>query len=65
MLQLLDDFYGCLKEEEAELVFKRMTSWMMHSRLEAMKGWRKAYVKRRRKYLPVSKIDSVMPLPKE
>ena len=37
MLQLLDDFYGCLNEEEAELVFKRMTSWMMHSRLEAMK----------------------------
>lgn len=37
MVQLLDDFYGCLNEEDAELVFKRMTSWMMHSRLEAMK----------------------------
>lgn len=37
MVQLLDDFYACIDEEQAELVFKRMSSWMMHSRLEPMK----------------------------
>lgn len=37
MVQLMDDFYRCADEAQAQIVFKRMTSWMMHSRLEPMK----------------------------
>lgn len=37
MVQQLDDFYKCTDIREAEEVFKRLTSWMMRSRLEPMK----------------------------
>lgn len=37
MVQQLDDLYRCYNKKEAEVVFDKLTSWMMHSRLEPMK----------------------------
>lgn len=37
MVQQFDDLYRCQTIVEAERVLKRLTSWMMHSRLEPMK----------------------------
>jgi len=37
MVQVLDDMYKCEKPEDAEKVFKRLTSWLKRSRLEPMK----------------------------
>ena len=38
MVQVLDDFYRCMNLDEATEIFRRLTSWMMHSRLEPMKA---------------------------
>jgi transposase len=38
MVQQLDDLYLCAARPEAEQTMKRLTSWMMHSRLEPMKA---------------------------
>ncbi|NLA41462.1 MAG: ISL3 family transposase [Smithella sp.] len=38
MVQLLDDFYRCYTRQEARQVLKKLTGWMMHSRLEPMKS---------------------------
>jgi transposase len=37
MVQQLDDLYRCSSKVEAQRELKRLTSWMMHSRLEPMK----------------------------
>lgn len=37
MVQQFDDLYRCQTTVEAEVVLKKLTSWMMHSRLEPMK----------------------------
>lgn len=37
MVQQLDDLYFCQNRLEAESVMRRLTSWMMHSKLEPMK----------------------------
>lgn len=37
MVQVLDEMYRCEKIEEAEVVFKRLISWLRRSRLEPMK----------------------------
>jgi transposase len=37
MVQQFDDLYRCQTIVEVERVLKRLTSWMMHSRLEPMK----------------------------
>ena len=37
MVQQFDDLYRCQSREEADDVLKRLTSWMMHSQLPAMK----------------------------
>lgn len=38
MVQQLDDLYFCQQKAEAESVMNRLTSWMMHSRLNPMKA---------------------------
>lgn len=38
MVKQLDDLYACQTCPEAESVMRRLTSWMMHSRLEPMKA---------------------------
>lgn len=38
MVQLLDDFYHCCTWTEAKPLLKKLTGWMMHSRLEPMKS---------------------------
>ena len=38
MVQQLDDLYFCQTRLEAESVMRRLTSWMMHSKLEPMKA---------------------------
>lgn len=37
MVQQFDDLYRCLTPINAEMVLKKLTSWMMHSRLAPMK----------------------------
>lgn len=37
MVQQLDDLYRCQSRHEAEDMLKKLTSWMMHSRLDPMK----------------------------
>ena len=37
MVKQLDDLYACATRLEAESVMRRLTSWMMHSKLEPMK----------------------------
>ena len=37
MVQQLDDLYRCQTLNEAKSVFRKLNSWMMHSRLEPMK----------------------------
>ena len=37
MVKQLDDLYFCQTRLEAESVMRRLTSWMMHSKLEPMK----------------------------
>jgi transposase len=37
MVMQLDDLYRCQTRPEAESVLRRLTSWMMHSKLEPMK----------------------------
>ena len=37
MVQAFDDLYRCQTSTEAEIVLKKLTSWMMHSRLPSMK----------------------------
>lgn len=37
MVMQLDDLYRCGTRLEAESVLRRLTSWMMHSKLEPMK----------------------------
>ena len=38
MVKQLDDMYHCQARTEAESVMRRLTSWMMHSKLEPMKA---------------------------
>lgn len=38
MVKQLDDLYHCQARTEAESVMRRLTSWMMHSKLEPMKA---------------------------
>lgn len=38
MVQQFDDLYRCQTMDEAECVLKKITSWMLHSRLTPMKG---------------------------
>jgi len=38
MIQQLDDLYLCAGRTDAEKILERLTSWMMHSRLEPMKA---------------------------
>ena len=42
MVQQFDDFYNCDNLKDAAVKFKKITSWMMHSRLEPMKKVAKA-----------------------
>lgn len=42
MVQQFDDFYNCDNLRDAAVKFKKITSWMMHSRLEPMKKVAKA-----------------------
>ncbi len=37
MIQVTEDLYRCADATAAERLFKRLTSWMMHSHLEPMK----------------------------
>lgn len=43
MVQQFDDVYCCQTPEEAQVVLKELTSWMMHSRLELMKKMAKFF----------------------
>lgn len=51
MVQQFDDIYRCQTPEEAQSALKKLTSWMMHSKLEPMKNVAKSFRKNKTEIL--------------
>ncbi len=51
MVQQFDDIYRCQTPKEAQSILKKLTSWMMHSKLEPMKNVAKSFRKNKTEIL--------------